>query len=130
MDCQFCSKKIFGDTQLYLQHIKSNHPFEMTYKCLNEKCYRKFSSFVSLKKHLRTCLFQILKVQEQSDSKSRNASSLQTSVIFSSTENIPDDNSCYNTIHCPVVEENILSHSVQNCILKFVAQLYNKSNIT
>lgn len=123
MNCRICLKKIFGDTRAHMKHLKSYHPFEMTYKCIYPKCYRIFSSFFSLQKHLGKCLFHIHQLQDTTDRKSQNDSSLQTSVIFE-MKNIPESNSC-NTNDF-VSEESIASNNIENCVLKFIAQLYQK----
>lgn len=127
MNCGICSKKISGDISLHLKHVKQNHPFEMTYKCIYYKCYRKFPSFSSLQKHSYSCSFQ--KHQVQDPITLQDDSSLQTCVIFKNSENIPDSN-LYNSRSNSLVERDIGCNNIQNCILKFVAQLYNKPNIS
>jgi len=82
MNCRICLKKISGDTGACIKHLKSYHPFEMTYKCIYSKCYRIFPFFFSLQKHLDKCSFQIHQLQNSNNEKSQDDSSLQTSVIF------------------------------------------------
>lgn len=129
MDCKICLKKIPDNILLHLKHLKLYHPFEVTYKCIYEKCCRNFSSFGALKKHLNICSFKMHVSQNPTDIKSIDDSSLHTSVIFKDLKSISGSNSSINA-NKSVFEQNSEAGVISNSILKFVALLYNKPNIS
>lgn len=126
MNCQFCST-ISVDISSHFKHLKRNHPFQMTYKCIYQKCYRKFSTLPSLQKHSLTCSFRMHQLQKPIQS--QDDLLLQTTVVFQNSENIAKSNLCDNNNICPV-EIDIEPNNIENCILKFITQLYNKPSVS
>ncbi|XP_070527740.1 uncharacterized protein [Cardiocondyla obscurior] len=121
--CQFCLKKISEDTQIYLSHLKSHHPFEMSYNCIFSNCYRKFHKFFTLEKHILQCIFRNNEEQSVSNKIIHDTQFIEDIQCTKKyTQNVSVNNISLNKDFSKL-------DSIQNCILKYIATLHNKPNV-
>lgn len=124
INCQFCLKQIFGDTQIHLKHLKSYHLFEMSYNCIFSNCYRKFYKFFALEKHLIQCLFRINQTKSVSNKIIQNDMTEDVYYGGECSQNFSFNNDNFSK------EKDILeSDDIRNHALKLIATLYNKPNV-
>lgn len=115
MDCQFCFKNVSRDTEIHLKHLKSHHPFEMSYKCIFPNCLRKFQRFFALKKHIKECSYRIYESEPVCNEIIENNPSLSTrEIIFKDTLS---ENSSLSDANSSNKIDILESDDIRNCVL-------------
>lgn len=124
MECKIYEQTILGGSEQLLRHVKCLHSLRSEYSCIHKKCVRKFFTISTLRKHIRQCMYY-------RDIKNDMTKLNRNKIASNSSEKIFDFPQSHTSKEYFYEDEIVQSdESINDCILKFIGNLYSDPTIT
>jgi hypothetical protein len=128
--CTLC-RKTFLKCNIFIFHLKVQHPLQQNYLCGYQYCLRKFSNVFSLKKHMNSSNHLVV---ASNHIKTRNVCvDSDLSNRSNVSQNDKDDNAAisdFDEINTKDIPVQLTDTDLTRCLLKFIGTLYCNPSIT
>jgi hypothetical protein len=128
--CTLC-RKTFLKCNIFIFHLKVQHPLQQNYLCGYQYCLRKFSNVFSLKKHMNSSNHLVV---ASNHIKTRNVCvDSDLSNRSNVSQNDKDDNAAisdFDEINTKDIPVQLTDTDLTRCLLKFIGSLYCNPSIT